>query len=354
MTAITALAHLPAADDSDTGLWVLTQEAILFFVDVSEHCGFNLATQVALFHSIKPLFRNRPLLIILNKTDLRKISELSAEEKQLLDSMAEVEAGTQAGVCAAVHFFETSCATKNGVDSALQKGCELLLERRVEQKVRTGKADSLRNRLHITAVTPPASRPPCIPLSVQQKRSGTAPAADGEAGEQLERERMEDPPGTMRLLLREHAKLHSLFAWSMLLGVAGTCPNQWHVFQGRCYRAFEGAADWDQAKAACESYGATLASIHSEAENDHCIFACGNVRPFHQGCWIGGTDRHPRKRNVWVWVDGSPLQWSKWFDHGGGNVEPNNDFCTDHRHCSRLRPHSAGFRKARDFGSTFC
>ncbi|CAE7940177.1 GTPBP4 [Symbiodinium sp. KB8] len=161
MTAITALAHLPAA--------------ILFFVDVSEHCGFNLATQVALFHSIKPLFRNRPLLIILNKTDLRKISELSAEEKQLLDSMQEVESGTQ------VHFFETSCATKNGVDSALQKGCELLLERRVEQKVRTGKADSLRNRLHITAVTPPASRPPCIPLSVQQKRGGAAPAADAEA-----------------------------------------------------------------------------------------------------------------------------------------------------------------------------
>ncbi|CAE7581751.1 unnamed protein product [Symbiodinium sp. CCMP2592] len=175
MTAITALAHLPAA--------------ILFFVDVSEHCGFNLATQVALFHSIKPLFRNRPLLIILNKTDLRKISELSAEEKQLLDSMAEVEAGTQ------VHFFETSCATKNGVDSALQKGCELLLERRVEQKVRTGKADSLRNRLHITAVTPPASRPPCIPVSVQQKRGGAAPAADGEAPEQLERERMEELGG---------------------------------------------------------------------------------------------------------------------------------------------------------------
>ncbi|OLP92167.1 Galactose-specific lectin nattectin [Symbiodinium microadriaticum] len=137
----------------------------------------------------------------------------------------------------------------------------------------------------------------------------------------------------MRPLLGHHAELQSLFAWSMLLAAAATCPNQWHVFQGRCYRAFEGAADWDQAKAACESYGATLASIHSEAENDHCIFACGNVRPFHQGCWIGGTDRHPRKRNVWVWVDGSPFQWSKWFDHGGGNVEPNNDFCTDHRHC---------------------
>lgn len=73
MTAITALAHLPAA--------------ILFFVDISEMCGYPLATQVALFHSIKPLFRNRPLLIILNKTDLRKMTELSAEEKKLIESI---------------------------------------------------------------------------------------------------------------------------------------------------------------------------------------------------------------------------------------------------------------------------
>eukprot|EP00913_Durusdinium_trenchii_P024645 g23135.t1 len=67
MTAITALAHLPAA--------------VLFFVDISEHCGFSLPTQ----------------------------------EKQLLDSMAEVDAGGQ------VHFFETSCAKKEGVDAALTK-----------------------------------------------------------------------------------------------------------------------------------------------------------------------------------------------------------------------------------------
>merc|ERR1719226_311074 len=93
MTAITALAHLPAA--------------VLFFVDVSEMCGYPLATQVALFHSIKPLFRNRPLLIILNKTDLRKLDQLSPEERKLLDSMKDVDHdGAQ------VQFIETSCATR--------------------------------------------------------------------------------------------------------------------------------------------------------------------------------------------------------------------------------------------------
>merc|ERR550514_2429487 len=67
MTAITALAHLPAA--------------VLFFVDISEMCGYPLPQQVALFHSIKPLFRNRPLLVLLNKTDIRSVKDLPADDR---------------------------------------------------------------------------------------------------------------------------------------------------------------------------------------------------------------------------------------------------------------------------------
>mmetsp|Transcript_41778 Transcript_41778/g.108193 ORF Transcript_41778/g.108193 Transcript_41778/m.108193 type:complete len:641 (-) Transcript_41778:145-2067(-) len=175
MTAITALAHLPAA--------------VLFFVDISEMCGYPLPQQVALFHSIKPLFRNRPLLILLNKTDLRKLSELSPEERKMLESMAEGSDSSE------VHFFETSCATRDGVDAARSKGCELLLEKRVEQKVKAGKADSLRNRLHITTTSVPASRPAFIPESVLRQRSGGA-ADDGEDKEMItERQRMEELGG---------------------------------------------------------------------------------------------------------------------------------------------------------------
>eukprot|EP00928_Gymnodinium_smaydae_P094551 TRINITY_DN7959_c1_g1_i1.p1 TRINITY_DN7959_c1_g1~~TRINITY_DN7959_c1_g1_i1.p1 ORF type:complete len:647 (-),score=160.94 TRINITY_DN7959_c1_g1_i1:214-2154(-) len=180
MTAITALAHLPAA--------------ILFVVDISEMCGYTIPTQVALFHSIKPLFRNRPLLIILNKTDLRQISDLSAEEKKLLESMKDVEhdGGT-------VEFIETSCATKIGVDGARAKACDLLLARRVEQKVKAGKADTLHNRLQKTSVTPPTSRPPCIPTSVLAGRAageaGDAAMDGAQSGEKLERDRMEELGG---------------------------------------------------------------------------------------------------------------------------------------------------------------
>lgn len=175
MTAITALAHLPAA--------------ILFFVDVSEMCGSLLPAQVSLFHSIKPLFRNRPLIIILNKTDLRPMSDLSEEEKKLIDSMKEDSDES-------VHFFETSCATKKGVDDARAKACELLLSKRVTEKVKAGKADSLKTRLHIAGKAAPANRPPCIPPSVQKKRDADATMGDeDEKEEMLEKHRMEELGG---------------------------------------------------------------------------------------------------------------------------------------------------------------
>lgn len=180
MTAITALAHLNAA--------------VLFIVDISEMCGHSLATQVALFHSIKPLFRNRPLLVILNKTDLRKLSELSPEEHKLLESMKE-------GSDETINFFETSCAMKAGVDDARSKACDLLLEKRVETKVKNGKVDTLRSRLHIAGAPPPANRPTSIPPSVLKAREikdqqeGGDANMDDDDDEKLERDRMEELGG---------------------------------------------------------------------------------------------------------------------------------------------------------------
>eukprot|EP00408_Alexandrium_pacificum_P034187 CAMPEP_0171292310 /NCGR_PEP_ID=MMETSP0790-20130122/72093_1 /TAXON_ID=2925 /ORGANISM="Alexandrium catenella, Strain OF101" /LENGTH=728 /DNA_ID=CAMNT_0011762043 /DNA_START=16 /DNA_END=2199 /DNA_ORIENTATION=+ len=178
MTAITALAHLTAA--------------VLFFVDISEMCGYPLATQVALFHSIKPLFRNRPLLIILNKTDIRKMSELSEAERKLIESM--VDEDDRDGP--KIEFFETSCATRVGVDGARAKACDLLLERRVQTKVKQGKADTMKHRLHVVGTAPPNNRPPCIPDSVLRQRTGEDMTVDDEQKEEkLERERMEELGG---------------------------------------------------------------------------------------------------------------------------------------------------------------
>ena len=71
MQAITAPAHLRAA--------------VLYFMDPSEQCTFTLEQQKSLFDSIKPLFSNKPLLVVANKTDVIKRSELSEEKESCVE-----------------------------------------------------------------------------------------------------------------------------------------------------------------------------------------------------------------------------------------------------------------------------
>ena len=151
MTAITALAHIPAT--------------ILFFLDVSESCGYSIEQQVALFHSIKPLFKGKPLLVVLNKTDVRPIESLTTEQQGSLNSMKLDES---------VSFLPTSCLTAVGIDEAKNLACDLLLRQRVESKIAQHKDTHIASRIHVTKVSVSAARPPFIPDSVISKRAAVA------------------------------------------------------------------------------------------------------------------------------------------------------------------------------------
>lgn len=107
MQAITAMAHLDAC--------------ILYFIDISENCGYSITQQVALFTSIKPLFKNKPLVIILNKTDLKPYSEVSSQDKELLESSAK-EHNT--------YLVQMSNETGNGVNDVKTAACDILMEYR--------------------------------------------------------------------------------------------------------------------------------------------------------------------------------------------------------------------------------
>ena len=109
MQAITALAHLRAA--------------VLYFMDPSEQCNYTLEQQKSLFDSIKPLFANKPLLVVANKTDVIKRSELS-EEKQAVLKAIETENGKE--------IMEMSTVTEVGVMDVKTKACEELLQDRVQ------------------------------------------------------------------------------------------------------------------------------------------------------------------------------------------------------------------------------
>ncbi|KAG7206987.1 hypothetical protein KM043_000878 [Ampulex compressa] len=165
MQAVTALAHLRAA--------------VLYFCDVSEQCGHSLEEQVKLFESIKPLFANKPLMVVANKVDIARVEELSLEKQSALKSLEDGDK---------IPIFETSTVTDFGVMEVKMQACERLLAFRVDQKIRTKKVEGLLNRLHVAQPVPRDSkaRPPCIPESVLRRRQ--AALEKSERKRKLERE----------------------------------------------------------------------------------------------------------------------------------------------------------------------
>ncbi|KAF5270229.1 hypothetical protein FQA39_LY08443 [Lamprigera yunnana] len=149
MQAVTALAHLRAC--------------VLYVMDLSEQCGHHLEEQVKLYESIKPLFANKPLIIVANKTDIVNIEDLTPERRALLKDIEEDPN---------VPLLEMSTVTDYGVMEVKSEACERLLTFRVDQKMRTKKVDGILNRLHVSMPEPRDNieRPPSIPESVLLKK----------------------------------------------------------------------------------------------------------------------------------------------------------------------------------------
>ncbi|XP_031146842.1 nucleolar GTP-binding protein 1 [Sander lucioperca] len=141
MQAITALAHLRAA--------------VLYVMDVSEQCGHNLQQQLELFNSIKPLFANKPLIIVANKCDVRKINELPEENQKIFADLSTE----------GISVIETSTLTEEGVMQVKNEACDRLLSHRVENKMKGKKVHDVLNRLHLAmpAKRDDKERPPFIP-----------------------------------------------------------------------------------------------------------------------------------------------------------------------------------------------
>jgi len=149
MQSVTALVHLKAC--------------VLYFVDLSEQCGYSIKQQVSLFHNIKPLFEGKPLMVVLNKSDIKTVEQCSKEEKALVKSMEGAN----------VTFITCSTLTEDGVMSLKTTACDALLTQRVASKSnRAEKAGHEIDELAGIHVAMPeardrAERPPVIPGSVQ-------------------------------------------------------------------------------------------------------------------------------------------------------------------------------------------
>ncbi|GAB5370790.1 hypothetical protein AAMO2058_001523400 [Amorphochlora amoebiformis] len=126
MQAITALAHLNAC--------------VLFFLDISEECGYSIDKQVSLFHNIKPLFSNKPLVIVANKIDLKKPEDVEPDDQKLIQTM--VKDGK-------AKIVPMSNVSEEGVHEVKTSACATLLDHLVQRKSRSKKAESILNRLTV-------------------------------------------------------------------------------------------------------------------------------------------------------------------------------------------------------------
>lgn len=123
MQSITAIAHL--------------RSAILYFMDLSEQCGYSVSAQIALFNSIKPLFANKLVCIVINKTDVTKPEDLDPETQQELQNLVTQNPNTE--------LLQLSCVTQEGVQQVKNTVCDRLIAERVNAKLKAGQASQPAN-----------------------------------------------------------------------------------------------------------------------------------------------------------------------------------------------------------------
>ncbi|KAK3880850.1 hypothetical protein Pcinc_014683 [Petrolisthes cinctipes] len=147
LQAITALAHIRAA--------------VIFFLDTSEKCGVPLDQQLCIYKSIKPLFANKPLIVVCNKVDIINLEQLGKESPEKRELVAELERDH-------VPVRQMSTITHEGVMDVKKEACDSLLGMRVELKMRSRKAESILNRVHVAmpAARDNKKRKPFIPANI--------------------------------------------------------------------------------------------------------------------------------------------------------------------------------------------
>lgn len=127
MQSIYAIAHL--------------RSCVLYFMDLSEQCGFSIEAQVKLFHSIKPLFANKSVMVVMNKSDIIKAEDLDIEKQELLKGIENTPG---------VDVMHTSCYEEENVMQVRNQACEKLLTARIEQKLKgSARVSNVLNKIHV-------------------------------------------------------------------------------------------------------------------------------------------------------------------------------------------------------------
>ncbi|KAI0283724.1 P-loop containing nucleoside triphosphate hydrolase protein [Russula aff. rugulosa BPL654] len=149
MQSITALAHL--------------KTCVLYFMDLSEQCGYTIEAQCKLFHSIKPLFSGKPTMLVINKIDVTRLEDLTPDNRALVQDIIDTDG---------VQCVQVSCYSEEGVMDVKNKACDALLAQRVDAKLKGNKINTIINRIHVAQPKPrdEVVREPFIPEVVKLRK----------------------------------------------------------------------------------------------------------------------------------------------------------------------------------------
>jgi nucleolar GTP-binding protein len=192
MQSITAIAHL--------------RSAILYFMDLSEQCGYSVTDQIKLFNSIKPLFSNKLVFIVINKIDIRRPEDLDTETQEMLQFI--LKQGN-------VEMLQLSCATNEGVTEVKNAACDRLIAERVAQKLKSGtdnggtpsgRLGDVLARIHVAQPLGGVQRETFIPEAVRNMKKHDI---DDPTRRKLERDIEQDSggPGVYNIDLKKNYQL---------------------------------------------------------------------------------------------------------------------------------------------------
>ncbi|XP_074061188.1 low affinity immunoglobulin epsilon Fc receptor [Macrotis lagotis] len=161
-------------------------------------------------------------------------------------------------------------------------------------------------------------------LNQLQKDQTTLKSKDSQVSQQLDSlekdkttfksqviNQMNDVTQAQEKLQEEMEKL-----WIEFQSLKGTectnCPEDWELFQKKCYFFGKEPKTWPQAKYACISLQGRLVSIKSREEQNFLTQKANK-----KGSWIGLRDLDVEGK--FIWMDGSSLNYTYWSPG-----EPNN------------------------------
>ena len=146
------------------------------------------------------------------------------------------------------------------------------------------------------------------------------------------------PNSQLRMVPQPSLQQNNSAAQPGMTPIAQTCDGTFAL--GKCWKAFQAWATWQDAETACVAWGGHLASITSASEQAYAANTSVDVYT-----WIGFHDpvgsHSTADWSNFAWSDGSPggmSGYAGWCRNPNGeNVEPNN---AGSENCATLYPRS--------------